>query len=356
MGIKNQVNLPLIDVFSEVNDFNFSETPNKKKSTTPVIQNNEKQIIDSYLDNSKHAKAVDLGEDYSAEILKTVERKAINVEPEESEETEKAEETEEGENKQPKKTKKKPKPKKEKRDNPYKGIIAIIIFLIILVLCAVTYFKTPERYLELSNKVSTVASKYVNKADAKVKEKQAENEPPMESTDFKNLSIVNNNPIVQNQKSEYLNCPKDIKPGEYLLVLTDSEKTGFFEISTSDKWDAPPTALTSIGEINNFRYIEIHEGEFLKLKNVTIYNPADIKISADNGTYYTGMYKAGTDCKPGYYEIVAEDDTKNMTVEIFKSNGKLAKTFSKKNIVDTEVKKDEYISVKNGIMTKQLKD
>ncbi|SHH06497.1 hypothetical protein [Tepidibacter thalassicus] len=88
----------------------------------------------------------------------------------------------------------------------------------------------------------------------------------------------------------------DIQPGEYLIV---ADGMAYYELDKDSSGN-----LESVISNDNFtinRYIQIKEGEYLKLKNCKLY-----AVDKAPELAVKEMYKVGYDLQAGEYKVVAE--------------------------------------------------
>lgn len=94
----------------------------------------------------------------------------------------------------------------------------------------------------------------------------------------------------------------DMPAGIYLVKTTG--KSGYFAITSDSSGE-----LGTIIDNNNFEvqdYIEVFDGEYLKLSSGTYAEPVNENTAYNNNIYFGGSFKVGTDIPAGEYQVIAD--------------------------------------------------
>lgn len=130
----------------------------------------------------------------------------------------------------------------------------------------------------------------------------------------------------------------DIPAGEYLVIANGM---GYVEVSSDSKgsFDSIIYNDTVLGNT----YIEIKDGEYLKLQSCVAYPVADApSIIPTDGLYKDGVYKVGKDIPAGEYKATLKSDMGYIEVTIDRRG-------SIESIITNEVPTgDTYITVEDG--------
>ena len=115
---------------------------------------------------------------------------------------------------------------------------------------------------------------------------------------------------------------EDLEEGEYVVLVNEGEIIASYERRTGTSGDYGEVVTHEFIE-GLFAYMEVKDGEYLKLDGCTLYKIDELNLDfSENDKLSNGMFIVGQDLEPGEYKLVAMeesyDGTKNGEFGIYK--------------------------------------
>ena len=115
---------------------------------------------------------------------------------------------------------------------------------------------------------------------------------------------------------------EDLEEGEYVVLVNEGEFIASYERRTGTSGDYGEVVTHEYIE-GLFAYMEVKDGEYLKLDGCTLYKIDELNLDfSENDKLSNGMFIVGQDLEPGEYKLVAMeesyDGTKNGQFGIYK--------------------------------------